>query len=83
VAELCQFLGGSWKVINNIQQLSQHLCTVINRGSGLILSKNTSQLKWKGPKKGKQSGFLKNRKVFDCEPTSATRELKKEVNVRI
>ncbi len=45
VAELCQFLGGSWKVINNIQQFSQLLCTVNNRGSGLILSKNSSQLR--------------------------------------
>jgi hypothetical protein len=67
----------------NIQQLSQLLCTVNNRGSGLILSKKKSQLKWKGPKKGKKSVFLKNRKIFDCEPTSATGELKKEVNVRI
>jgi hypothetical protein len=56
---------------------------VNNRGSGLILSKNTSQLRWKSPKKGKKSGFLKNQKIFDCEPTSATGELKKEVNVRI
>ncbi len=59
MAELCQFLGGSWKGINNIQQLSRHLCTVINRGSGLILSKNTSQLKWKGPKKAKKAVFWK------------------------
>jgi hypothetical protein len=26
---------------------------------------------------------LNNRKIFDCEPTSATGELKKEVNMRI
>jgi hypothetical protein len=51
----------------------------------LILSKKkkkTTQLKWKGSKKGKKR-FLKNQKIFDCEPTSATGELKKEVNVRI
>ncbi len=59
MAELCQFFGGSWKVINNIQQLSQLLCAVNNRGWGLILSKNTSQLKWKGPKKGKKEVFWK------------------------
>jgi hypothetical protein len=47
------------------------------------LSKKTSQLKWKGKKKGKKSGFLINQKIFDCEPTSATGELKKEMNVRI
>ncbi len=47
------------------------------------MSKKTSQLKWKGPKKGKKSVFLKNQKIFDCEPSSATRELKKEVNMRI
>jgi hypothetical protein len=35
------------------------------------------------PEKGKKSGFFLNRKIFDCEPTSATGELKKEVNVRI
>jgi hypothetical protein len=49
----------------------------------MLLSKKTSQLKLKGPKKGKKSGFLINRKIFYCEPTSATGELKKEVNVRI
>ncbi len=59
MAELCQFLGGSWKIIYNIQQLSQFLWTVNNRGSGLILSKNTSQLKWKGPKKEKKAVFWK------------------------
>jgi hypothetical protein len=36
-----------------------------------------------GSKKRQKSGFLKNQKIFDCEPTSATGELKKEVNVRI
>jgi hypothetical protein len=45
--------------------------------------KKTSQLKWKGPKKGKKEVFLKNWKIFYCEPTSATGELKREVNVRI
>ncbi len=58
VTELCQFLGGSWKVITNIQQLSQLLSTVNNRGSGLLLLKKTSQLKWKGPQKGKKKRFF-------------------------
>jgi hypothetical protein len=36
-----------------------------------------------GSKKRQKRGFLTNRKIFDCEPTSVTGELKKEVNVRI
>jgi hypothetical protein len=36
-----------------------------------------------GSKKRQKSVFLKNWKIFYCEPTSATGELKKEVNVRI
>jgi hypothetical protein len=36
-----------------------------------------------GSKKRQQKCFLKNQKIFDCEPTSATGELKKEVNVQI
>jgi hypothetical protein len=36
-----------------------------------------------GSKKRPKSSFLENQKIFDCEPTSATGELKKEVNVRI
>jgi hypothetical protein len=42
------------------------------------LSKKTPQLKWRGPKKGKK-GFFEKYKVPDCGPTSAARELKKEV----
>jgi hypothetical protein len=34
-----------------------------------FVKKKTSQLKWKGPKKGKKSVFWKNQKIFDCEPT--------------
>jgi hypothetical protein len=50
---------------------------------GWFSIKKTSQLKWKGPKKGKNSGFLKNRKILDCETTNTTGELRKEVKVRI
>jgi hypothetical protein len=58
--ELCRFLGGGWKVIYSFQQLSQPLFTVHNKGGGLILSKKkTSQLKWKGPKKGKKAFLYK------------------------
>jgi hypothetical protein len=52
---------------------------VRNKGGELILSKKTPRLKGRGPKKG---GFLKNLKIPDCGPTSAARELKKELNVR-
>ncbi len=77
MTEFCQFLGESWKVIINIQQLSQLLYTVNNRGWGLILSKNIPA-EVEGSKKTQ-----KNWKIFYFEPTSATAELKKEVNVRI
>jgi hypothetical protein len=46
------------------------------------LSKKTPQLKGRGLKKGKKSGFKKNLKIPDCGPTSAARELKKEMNVQ-
>jgi hypothetical protein len=36
-----------------------------------------------GSKKRQKSGFLKNWKILDCEPTSAAGELKKEEKVRI
>jgi hypothetical protein len=58
VAELCQFLGGSWKVIHNIQQLSQLLWTVNNRGSGLILSKKNIPAEVEGSKKRQKKGFF-------------------------
>ncbi len=85
VAELCKFLGRSWKVIFNIQQLSQLLyCTQLRTGNeGWFCQKKTSQLKWKGPKKKQKSVVFLNRKIFYCKPTSATGELKKEVNARI
>jgi hypothetical protein len=47
------------------------------------LSKKNITAEVEGSKKRQKSGFLKNRKIFDCEPTSATGELKKEMNVRI
>jgi hypothetical protein len=81
VTELCQFLGGGWKVTIDVKQHSQPLLKVRNKGGELILSKKTPQLKQRGPKKGKKSGFLKNSKIPDCGSTSAARELKKEVNV--
>ncbi len=80
VTELCQFLGGDWKVIIALKQHSQTLLAVRNRGE-LILSKKTPQLKGRGPKKGKKSILLKNSKIPDCGPTSAARELKKDRNV--
>ncbi len=82
VTELCQFLGGDCKVIIAVKQRSQTLLAVRNKEGELILSKKTPQLKGRGPKKGKKSGFLKNLKIPDCGPTSAARELKKEMNVR-
>jgi hypothetical protein len=82
VTELCQFLGGDLKVFIALKQHSQTLLAVRNKGEELILSKKTHQLKGRGSKKGKKSGFLKNSKIPDCGPTSAARELKKEMNVR-
>jgi hypothetical protein len=55
--ELCQFLGGNWKVIISTKQHSQTLLTVRNKGGELILSKKTPQLKRRGPKKGKKRFF--------------------------
>jgi hypothetical protein len=57
VKELCQFLGGDWKVIIALKQHSQTLLAVRDKGGELILSKKTPQLKGRGPKKGKISGF--------------------------
>jgi hypothetical protein len=57
VMELCQFLGGGWKVIIDVKQHSQPLLRVRNRGGELILSKKTPQLKWRGAKKGKKAVF--------------------------
>jgi hypothetical protein len=82
VTELCQFLGGDLKVFIALKQHSQTLLAVRNKGEELILSKKTHQLKGRGSKKGKKSGFLKNSKIPDCGPTSAARELKKERNMR-
>jgi hypothetical protein len=55
VTELCQFLGGGWKVTIVVKQHSQPLLRVRNKGEELIFSKKTPQLKQRGPKKG----FLK------------------------
>jgi hypothetical protein len=57
VTELCQFLGGDCKVIIAVQQHSQTLLAVRNKGGELILSKKTPQLKGRGPKKGKKVFF--------------------------
>jgi hypothetical protein len=57
--ELCQFLGGGWKVISSNQQLSQPLYAVHNREERFILSEKSSQRKFKGPKKGKKGLFKK------------------------
>ncbi len=80
--ELCQFLRGDWKVIIAVEQYSQTLLTIRNRGGGSFLSKKSLELQWRGPKKGKKSVFLKNSKIPNCEPASEARELKKGVNVR-
>jgi hypothetical protein len=82
VTELCQFLGGDWKVIIALKQHSQTLLAVRSKGEELILSKKTPQLKGRGSKKRQKSGFLKNSKIPGCGPTSAARELKKERDVR-
>jgi hypothetical protein len=47
------------------------------------LSKKNIPAEVEGSKKRQKSVFFLNWKVFDCEPTSATEELKKEVNVQI
>ncbi len=36
VTELCQFVGGGWKVIFDVKQHSQPLLRVRNRGGELI-----------------------------------------------
>jgi hypothetical protein len=58
LTEPCQFLGGSWKVIINIQQLSQFLYTVNTRGSGLLLSKKNLPAEVKGSKKRQKKHFF-------------------------
>jgi hypothetical protein len=57
VTELCQFLGGGWKVIIDVKQHSQPLLRVRNKGEEVILSKKTPQLKRRGPKKGNKAFF--------------------------
>jgi hypothetical protein len=47
------------------------------------LSKKNIPAEVEGSKKRQKSFFSKNQKIFDCEPTSATGELKKEVNMWI
>jgi hypothetical protein len=46
-----------------------------------FVKKNIAEVE--GSKKRQKGCFLKNRKIFYCELTSASGELKKEVNVRI
>jgi hypothetical protein len=58
VTELCQFLGGDWKVIIAVEQYSHTLFTVRNRGGGSFLSTKSPELQWRGPKKGKKGGFF-------------------------
>jgi hypothetical protein len=66
VSELCQFLGGGWKVILAIKQHSQPLFTVRNRGGEVIFSKKYTHVKVEGSKKR-----FKKKKIPDCGPTSA------------
>jgi transposase len=58
VTEICQFFGGGWKVIIAVKQHSQPIFTVWNTGGGVILSKKTSQLTWRGPKKRQNKCFI-------------------------
>jgi hypothetical protein len=58
VTELCQFLGGNWKVIIAVQQNSQPLLTARNRGGGLFLSKKTPSYSGE-VKKRQKAGFLR------------------------
>ncbi len=81
MTELCQFLGGDWKVIIAVEQYSQTLLTIRNRGGGSFLSKKSPELQWRGQKKAKKRVFLHS-KIPNCEPASEARELKKGVNVR-
>jgi hypothetical protein len=78
--ELCQFLGGDWKVIIAVQHHSQPPLTVRNRGGELFLTKKTPQLQWRGPKR-QNKRFLENSKIPNCGPASSARELKKAMNV--
>jgi hypothetical protein len=59
VIELCQFLGGDWKIIIAVEQHSNPLLTIRNKGEGLFLSKKSPQLQWRGPKKGKKNFWEK------------------------
>jgi hypothetical protein len=59
VTELCQFLGGYWKVTIAVKQHSQTLLAVRNKGGELILSKKTPQLKGEVQKKAKKRFFEK------------------------
>jgi hypothetical protein len=81
VTELCQFLGGDRKIIIAVEQHSQPLLTIRNRGGGLFCQKSHPSYSGEVQKRQK-SGFLKNSKIPDCEPAIAARELKKGVNVR-
>jgi tRNA splicing ligase len=64
VAELCQFLGGSWKVITNIQQLSQFLYTINNKERGLILSKQHPCWSGRVQKRAKKRFFFKSENLW-------------------
>ena len=59
MTELCQFLGGDCKVIIAVNQRSQTLLAVRNKGGELILSKKTPQLKGRGKKRQKKRFFEK------------------------
>jgi hypothetical protein len=58
VTELCQFLGGDWKVIIAVKQHSQTLLAVRNKGGELILSKKDTPAKGERSKKGKKEVFF-------------------------
>jgi predicted enzyme related to lactoylglutathione lyase len=57
VTELCQFLGGGWKVIIAVKQHSQTLLAVRNKGGELISLKKDPPAIGERSKKGKKVFF--------------------------
>jgi hypothetical protein len=68
VTELCQFLGGDWKIIIAVEQHSQLLLTIRNMGGGLFLSKKSPQLQRRGPKKAEKCFFFIQKSLIVDQP---------------
>jgi hypothetical protein len=81
MTELCQFLGGDCKVIIAVNQRSDSIGSK-EQGRRADFVKKDTPAEGERSQKRQKSGFLKNSKISDCGPTSAARELKKEMNVR-